>query len=72
MKIIKFNFEKGYPVGGTYFYKCKSCGEMIPSQPSDSIGCSCGNIFIDIDYARISVKRNGDIELLEIPLPGPC
>jgi hypothetical protein len=29
------------------------------------MGCKCHNIFIDVDYARISVKRDSDIELLE-------
>ena len=37
----------------------------IPSQPADGIGCKCRNIFIDVDYARVAVKRDKDIELLE-------
>jgi hypothetical protein len=65
MKTISFNPRKGYPVGADLFYRCRACGEVIPSQPGDSMGCSCGNIFIDIDYARISVKRDRDIELLQ-------
>lgn len=65
MKTIYFDFEKGYPVGKNLFYHCRSCGEIIPSQPADSLGCKCRNIFIDVDYARVSVKRNCDIELLK-------
>ena len=65
LKKLLFDPKKGYPVGATLFYRCKSCGEVIPSQPSDGMGCKCRNIFIDVDYARISVKRNDDIELLQ-------
>lgn len=65
MKFIRFDPKKGYPVGPTLFYRCKLCGEVIPSKPDGSIGCSCGNVFIDVDYARVSVKREKDIELLE-------
>lgn len=65
MKSIKFDPKKGYPIGENLFYYCKTCDEVIPSQPADSMGCKCRNIFIDIDYARISVKRDSDIELFE-------
>jgi len=65
MKLLHFDPKKGYPVGSNLFYRCKSCGDVIPSQPTVSLGCKCRNIFIDIDYARISVKRDRDIELLE-------
>jgi hypothetical protein len=65
MKPLRFDPKKGYPVGPNLFYRCKFCGEVVPSQPADSMGCKCRNIFIDIDYARISIKRDCDIELLE-------
>lgn len=65
MKPVWFDPQKGYPVGPKLFYRCKICSKVIPSQPSECIGCECRNIFIDVDYARISVKRNNDIELLE-------
>lgn len=63
MKREKFTPKKGYPVAKDLYYRCTTCGDLIPSQPEDSIGCQCGNLFIDIDYARISVKRDKDIEL---------
>jgi len=62
--LTRFNPGQGYPVGSKLYYRCKTCGETIPSQSPDSHGCKCGNIFIDVDYARVSVKRDGDIELL--------
>lgn len=65
MKIICFDPKKGYPIGKNLSYRCKTCGIVVPSQPADSMGCKCRNIFIDVDYARVSVKRDSDIELLE-------
>lgn len=65
MRLVRFNSKRGYPVARNLFYRCKSCGETIPSQPNECMGCSCGNIFIDVDYARISIKRNSDIQLLK-------
>lgn len=65
MKVINFDPRLGFPVGEDFYYRCKSCGEIIPSQPADSLGCKCNNIFIDVDYARVSVKRERDVELLE-------
>jgi hypothetical protein len=65
MKRVHFDLAKGYPVGTNLWYRCKSCGIVIPSQPPECLGCSCGNIFIDVDYARVSVKNENDVELLE-------
>jgi len=46
------------------FFRCRKCGEMIPSQPDDSVGCKCGNIFIDVDYLRLVVKDWKELSLL--------
>jgi len=67
MKVIQFDPKKGYPTGPNLFYHCKSCGDVVPSTPNDSVGCKCKNIFIDVDYARISVKQASNIELFELP-----
>ncbi len=50
------------PEGRDIRYKCLNCGESIPSQPDDNVGCRCGNVFIDIDYFRLVVK---DYELFQ-------
>ncbi len=44
------------PKGEHIFYKCTKCGGIISSQPADSVGCSCDNVFIDTDYFRLDVK----------------
>jgi len=44
------------PKGKDVYYKCTLCGDIIPSQPNDNIGCKCGNIFIDIDYFKLAIK----------------
>ena len=46
------------------FYRCKSCGGMIPSIPKDNVGCECGNIFIDIDFWRLAIKDYLSFEVL--------
>lgn len=38
------------------FYRCETCGDHISSQPEDSIGCKCDNVFIDADYVRLVVR----------------
>ena len=42
--------------GRDIYYKCEACDGIVPSQPKDNIGCSCGNVFVDIDYFRLSIK----------------
>lgn len=64
-KRLPLDTNNGYPVGHNLVYRCKLCGDIIPSTPPDSMGCKCGNIFIDVDYARFSVKREKEIELLQ-------
>jgi hypothetical protein len=44
------------PRGKDIFYRCTKCGGVIPSDPRENAGCSCGNIFIDIDYFRLAVR----------------
>lgn len=38
------------------FYECGKCGDFISSQPNDSTGCGCGNVFIDTDSIRLLVE----------------
>lgn len=66
MHPIRFNPKNGYPTGPTLYYRCKLCGVTIASQPIDSVGCRCRNIFIDIDYGRVSVDQDEKIELLDL------
>lgn len=65
MRSVRFDPQRGYPVGPQLYYRCKTCDVVLPSQPPDGMSCKCGNIFIDSDYARIAVIRDNDIELLE-------
>jgi hypothetical protein len=44
-------------------YQCLKCGKTVPSQPDDSIGCDCDNIFIDVDHHRLSVR---DFKLFQL------
>jgi hypothetical protein len=44
------------PRGTGIFYRCTQCGDVIPSNPRSNVGCSCGNVFIDVDYFRLAVR----------------
>jgi hypothetical protein len=45
------------PKGRDVYYRCLRCGDMVPSQPKENVGCKCGNVFIDIDYVRLVVEN---------------
>jgi len=54
------------PKGRDIYYKCLRCGEVIPSQPDDNVGCKCGNVFIDIDYFRLVVEDYNQFQPVRI------
>lgn len=45
------------PRGRDLYYRCLNCDSIIPSQPKDAVGCTCGNIYIDPDYIRLVVRN---------------
>ena len=53
---IMFDSTEGYPASKSIYYECGLCGEYIPSRPERSLRCKCGNIIIDADAGRVSVK----------------
>jgi hypothetical protein len=61
-----FDPNAGYPAGGNLYYECVTCGVVLPSSPSDSTLCSCGNIAIDVDYGRISIKDHAAARLFSL------
>ncbi len=65
-EIIAYDFKKGYPAGIDLFYECVTCHQRLPSIPVDNIGCSCGNIFIDIDAGRFSAENDEHVRLVRI------
>ncbi len=57
--------KDGYPKGRNISYECLICKDLIPSSPNDGIGCKCGNIFIDLDAGRISIKNHEKAEIVK-------
>lgn len=45
------------PKGRDIYYRCLRCGDVIPSQPKDNVGCRCRNIYIDVDWFRLVVEN---------------
>jgi len=60
-----FSDTSQVPRGIDIFYRCLQCGGTIPSGPTDSIGCNCGNIFIDTDYMRLVVREFSKFQLVK-------
>lgn len=59
------------PVDGPYvlkgkdiFYKCTGCGAVISSLPKKTGGCECGNIFMDLDALRLSLRDCSKVVVL--------
>ena len=44
------------PAWQGYLLPLRQVRGMVPSQPDDSVGCECDNIFIDTDYVRLGVR----------------
>lgn len=51
-----YNPAAGYPAGSNLYYECLGCGDIVPSQPPDSVACKCRNIMIDFDYGRLKIQ----------------
>jgi len=60
---IYLNPVAGYPAGPDIFYECSRCKDVIASEPEDGIGCSCKNIFIDVDAGRVSVRDESMMQI---------
>lgn len=52
------------PRGRELHYRCLKCGGSISSQPKESGGCACGNVFIDLEYHRLVVGDFGCFQVL--------
>jgi hypothetical protein len=66
-KKVTFDLRSGFPAGTNLFYACDSCSDVVPSLPTESLGCSCGNLFVDVEFGRLGA-REGDhtISLYEV------
>ena len=65
-EIINYDYKKGYPAGNDLFYECLECHQRLPSMPVDNIGCSCGNIFIDMEAGRFIAINDEHVRLVRI------
>jgi hypothetical protein len=53
---LEIRDERDVPRAREISYRCGVCEGVVPSQPNDSCGCRCRNIFIDADYVRLVVR----------------
>ena len=62
-KYLGLNPQKGYPFGKNLFYECMACADTLPSRAEKSIGCKCGNILIDVESGRITIRDHSLVKL---------
>lgn len=62
---IDFDPSRGWPTGPDLSYECTICGDVLPSLPEDGVGCSCRNIFIDVDAGKMAVKNEAKVKLFK-------
>lgn len=66
----RFDPDEGYPAARDLFYECVKCGVVIPSLPTDNVRCRCGNVTVDLDAGRLSVRNDTELRLYRL-LPRP-
>ena len=59
-----FDETTSIPHGPDLFYECSTCGDLVPSEPEDNVGCSCGNVFVDIDAFRVAIEDYSQFRIL--------
>lgn len=59
-----FDATTSIPRGDDLVYECTSCGRVIPSIPDDNVGCSCGNVFVDVDTFRVVIDDYSQFKVL--------
>ena len=64
-KYVNFNPAQGFPAGKTIFYECSLCNEVIQSIPVNAASCKCGNITVDSDAGRVSVKDESHLRVFK-------
>ena len=59
-------FDRTTPIPRDHdlFYECSKCGDVIPSIPKDNVGCSCGNVVVDVDYFRVGIRDYSQFRIL--------
>lgn len=59
-----------YPVSAGRSLRCLRCNRTIPSLPAESLGCECGNVYVDVGYRRVSIEDEGRVvALVDGPVP---
>lgn len=63
---LHYHPDQPLPLGDSIFYQCLRCTDILRSNPDESMRCSCGNISIDVDYARAGARDYSLFKVLAI------
>lgn len=62
-EVVIYEPREGTPAGPGLVYVCHVCGGEVPSIPcleeGDAYACGCGNLAVDVDAGRFSVREPG-------------
>lgn len=61
---VDFNENEGFPIGKDLYYECRLCGDVMHSKVKNADECTCGNLSIDSDYCRVSVRKKETVKLI--------
>jgi hypothetical protein len=64
----KYDFDIKKPKGDIYFYRCDFCRTILPSNPTDAVSCSCGNITLDPEMFKMGVDNYKKFTVLELTM----
>jgi hypothetical protein len=63
---LHYQSEQPLPMGDSTFYQCLRCSDILCSNPKESTRCTCGNVSIDVDYARAGARDYSLFKVLAI------
>lgn len=58
--------ESEIPKDDDLYYRCTRCGGFVPSVPQHSVGCKCGNVFIEYELWRLVIDDFSKMEVVRI------
>jgi hypothetical protein len=61
---VDYRSTSDVPKHASLHYHCLDCDSIIPSLPSDNVGCDCGNVYIDKDLWRLVIVNFSSFEVL--------
>lgn len=63
---VKYDIDVEKPKGLSFYYKCEFCRVILPSNPDEPCECACGNIVLDPEMFKMSVRNYKKFTVLQL------